>query len=215
MGDILFLSYSREDSQLIVSLAKLLRTATTAPVFLDQDSIKPGELWQDVIAESIQRATQVYVFWCEHAAGSTWVRQEFQRAIELGKPIIPVVLDRTVLPKELALYQTLDISGTSGHAIRTTPIRRRGCVLLLVVAGMLTASVVALPAAGLSDPTSTVWIAVILGATLSLVLVLAFYGVRWQARVMTRRKRTGYAAQRILAHAKTVEASRGSAGAYG
>ena len=92
--ETLFLSYGREDRALVTAVAKLVRTATTNTVFRDEESIPPGAKWEQAIEGAICRSSQVYVFWCEHAAASEWVEREYNTALELGKKIIPVLSGR-------------------------------------------------------------------------------------------------------------------------
>jgi hypothetical protein len=55
------------------------------------------------------------VFWCEHAKASDWVRREYLTALELGKKVIPVLLDDSEIPDALQL-QGVDLRGGGGHA---------------------------------------------------------------------------------------------------
>ena len=75
-----FVSYSRRDASLVDPVVRLLRAQDTL-VFRDTDSQQPGKRWRDQIETAIAEARTVVVFWCEHAADSKDVTQEWLRAI--------------------------------------------------------------------------------------------------------------------------------------
>lgn len=59
-----FISYSRHDEEVVKPLARLLAGVTADPVFLDIDSIKPGDIWESEI-ETALRASAVFILcWC-------------------------------------------------------------------------------------------------------------------------------------------------------
>ncbi len=62
----LFVSYSREDEPIVKPVVQLLRV-TESKVFLDVDSIAPGERWQEELESSLSRADKICVFWCLHS----------------------------------------------------------------------------------------------------------------------------------------------------
>lgn len=104
-----FAAYARKDARSVLELVRLIRM-TGAPVFLDVDSIPTGESWRETIHAAILNANLVAVFWTESASQSQEVQHEWQLALELKKPIVPVVMDGPALPPELAAYQGVDLS---------------------------------------------------------------------------------------------------------
>ena len=54
------------------------------------------------------------VFWCDHAYSSREIKKEYRRAIKLGKAVVPILLDFTRLPKDLAQYQAIDLRPALG-----------------------------------------------------------------------------------------------------
>ncbi len=99
-----FISYSRADKDLVGPVVEILKTAPTE-VFFDRDSIKPGDNWSQRLERAIKGASKFVIFWCTHSAHSHWVRKEWQLAIEDKKLIVPVLLDKTPLPRKLAAFQ--------------------------------------------------------------------------------------------------------------
>jgi len=103
----IFISYSHEDSSLVVPIVALLR-ASKALVFRDADSISPGKRWRAEIETAIFESSIVVVFWCHHAKNSTEVEKEFKSAIGNNKDVLPLLLDETPLPDVLSEYQYID-----------------------------------------------------------------------------------------------------------
>lgn len=120
MRPSIFVSYSHTDAHLVGPVVALLR-ASEAAVFRDADSLKPGKKWREQLEGALGSAQTVLVFWCRHAASSKKVRREYLAAIELRKDVLPVLVDATPLPAELAEYQYIDFQGAfrGGHAANT------------------------------------------------------------------------------------------------
>jgi len=105
----LFTSYSRRDGRQVAEIVRLLRV-TGAYVFRDEDSIQPGKKWRTEISEALTSADTVLVFWGRNAQASEEVRTEYEQAINLGKDIVPILLEPLILPPALADYQYVDFS---------------------------------------------------------------------------------------------------------
>ncbi len=58
----------------------------------------------------------IVVFWCEHSSASEEVAREYTLGIELGKDVLPVLLDATPLPPDLARFQWVDFRRLVGGA---------------------------------------------------------------------------------------------------
>ena len=96
-----FISYARQDSNWVYVAVSLLR-AGGAKVFMDVDDIEYGDRWKDVLQKSIAVCRRVLVFWSSAAASSRWVNREWVLALQLQKRVVPVSLDDTPLPPQLA-----------------------------------------------------------------------------------------------------------------
>ncbi|MBY0484090.1 toll/interleukin-1 receptor domain-containing protein [Nitrosomonas sp.] len=117
---LLFASYSRHDREIVKQLCALLRISGTE-VFRDEDAIRPGKKWRAVLADNLQRADCVLLFWSANAAISAAVRDEYQDAMSHKVDIAPVLLDGTPLPSSLAEYQWLDFR----NVVSVSPVPNR------------------------------------------------------------------------------------------
>lgn len=138
MPPSIFVSYSHEDSSLVGPVVALLR-ASEALVFQDADSIHPGKRWREEIGTAISAATTVVVFWCHHARASAEVGNEITAAVTQKKDILPLLIDETPLPQDLAEFQSIDFRKAfgDGHFGQDRPVpklARRWKVLWWVVA---------------------------------------------------------------------------------
>jgi hypothetical protein len=119
-----FVSYSRQDAPLVQGLLGFYR-AIDVRLFRDEDSIKPGQKWRIEIDAALEQCDVIMVFWCGHAAQSSEVRSEYERAISLDKRIVPVLIDHTALPVNLGQYQGIDLRATlSEHHTKWGPYFR-------------------------------------------------------------------------------------------
>ncbi len=81
--------------------ARVLR-ADDREVFFDQDSIRAGDTWPDVLREEVDRADRVWLGWSKYAAQSDWVRREYTAALAKGDGHLRIDrLDDTPLPDDL------------------------------------------------------------------------------------------------------------------
>ena len=110
----IFVSYSHRDSDLVGPVVALLR-ASEALVFRDADQLKPGAKWRQQLDTAISDSKIFVVFWCSHSRSSEEVRKEYTAAIEQHKDVLPLLIDDTPLPSELAEYQYIDFRAAFPH----------------------------------------------------------------------------------------------------
>jgi hypothetical protein len=125
---LVFVSYSRRDKDVIAPLVDLLR-ATGQSVFRDTDHIPAGSRWRMVLTDAIDRCRTLLLFWCHHSAGSAEVEKEYRQALTQNKIVVPVLIDPTELTDELAELQAIDLSrilGAHEERIVEVPILTRG-----------------------------------------------------------------------------------------
>ena len=90
MSKEIFISYSRRDQEFVTRLASDL-DAQVAGVWFDQSTIQIGEKWHDEIMEGIRDCKAFILVLSPDAVESRYVREEVNKALELGKTIFPVV----------------------------------------------------------------------------------------------------------------------------
>lgn len=110
----IFVSYSRNDSEIITPLVQMLRLSGTG-IFRDTDHIRPGTRWRTVLIEAVENCQLLLLFWCHHAATSAEVKREYTQALQQGKLLSPVLLDDTPLTAEMAEFQAIDMRGLFRH----------------------------------------------------------------------------------------------------
>src|SRR5512138_2927433 len=90
MSRDIFISYSRRDQEFVTRLASDLN-AHVAGVWFDQSSIQAGEKWHDEIMEGIRDCKAFILVLSPDSMESRYVREEVNKALELGKTIFPVI----------------------------------------------------------------------------------------------------------------------------
>ncbi|MCF6132610.1 DUF4893 domain-containing protein [Flavobacterium wongokense] len=105
-----FFSYSRSDSEFVLKLAKDLRSKGIE-LWLDQLDIKAGNRWDASIEAAITSASRIVVFLSPVSVASNNVMDEVSFAMETGKTIIPVLLDKCTIPFRLRRLQHIDFTG--------------------------------------------------------------------------------------------------------
>lgn len=105
----LFISYARVDLPIVRELVRLLHDGNYDPWY-DHDLV-PGVPWNDQLTRAIADCDLfVYVLTPESVA-SEYCLWEFKKAVELGKPVIPVLAQaRTALPDALSKLQYVDFT---------------------------------------------------------------------------------------------------------
>ncbi len=132
----MFISYARANTKVVVPMVRLLRAAGTR-VFIDTESIAYGQRWEQVILQALASASRVLVFWSREAAASEWVRREYTMALNrAGIPIVPVLLDETPLPAELAKFQALTELGPLVERARVLASSRSSLLWALRLVGI-------------------------------------------------------------------------------
>ncbi|MEZ4709939.1 MAG: SUMF1/EgtB/PvdO family nonheme iron enzyme [Caldilineaceae bacterium] len=107
----IFLSYSRQDAQIMQRIYADLRAAGFA-VWIDE-GLEPGTPhWQAAIEEAIRQARYMVVILTPSAKASPWVNNEIAYAQAHGRPVLPVLASgdfKDVAPLGLINVQHVDI----------------------------------------------------------------------------------------------------------
>jgi DNA-binding response OmpR family regulator len=107
----LFLSYSRQDTAKIETLATTLQQLGWS-VWWDRE-IRAGSSFDRVIEQALTNARAVIVAWSKHSVESDWVRAEAAHALESNK-LLPIRLDKIPLPLRFIHVHTIDLSDWTG-----------------------------------------------------------------------------------------------------
>ena len=86
----IFISYSRRDQEFVTRLASDLN-AQVAGVWFDQSAIQAGQKWHDEIMDGIRECKAFILVLSPDAVESKYVREEVNKALELGKTIFPIL----------------------------------------------------------------------------------------------------------------------------
>jgi len=92
-------SYSRHDEALVEPILTALRGEGLS-IWFDKD-IPGGALWEEIIARKYRAAGALLFFVSKASLASQRCSEEVSTARTLGKPIIPVLLERLKLPDDL------------------------------------------------------------------------------------------------------------------
>ena len=104
----IFISYSREDKTYANKLVQAL-IKQGLPVWLD-DQIDYGDKWPRVIEENLRKCQVFLLIMSPRSHKSHWVNCELTLALELKKPIFPLLLEGSRW-LEVGIIQTVDVQG--------------------------------------------------------------------------------------------------------
>ena len=115
MDNALFISYSSKDSSVVLPLGQLLQASGSQP-FIDIHDLQFAEEWKSQIDQAIQACRTMMVFWSRNAAKSEQVEREWKLAVELGKPVVPILLDKhSPLPAGLGKFHGVRLFDVIGR----------------------------------------------------------------------------------------------------
>ena len=105
----IFISYAHVDEYRVREMVEILRESGHDPWF--DHSLVVGTPWEDQLLEAIQTCDRFLYALTPESAGSKWCRWEFAQAVQLGKPIVPVLMQaNTPLDGALERIQYADFS---------------------------------------------------------------------------------------------------------
>ena len=92
-----FLSHNHQDKEKVRELANRLKVADIA-VWLDEESIHPGDSWADKIQEAIESTDAILIAISRHTSRSQWQSSEIAHAIAARRyrnmKVIPVLIEQ-------------------------------------------------------------------------------------------------------------------------
>ena len=114
MADRIFFCYAREDQAFAVPLAQELKQRGVA-VWLDQWDISAEADWDKTIDQALHDCARLLIVLSPASVKSGEVRGELREALDLGKPILPVLYQPCEIPRQLRVIQWVDFSGPGAH----------------------------------------------------------------------------------------------------
>lgn len=117
-NETIFFSYSRDDTEFVLNLAKNLRLAG-ANVWLDQLDISPGTRWDKAIENALTQSNTLLVILSKTSVESDNVLDEVSFALEEGKRVVPVLLESCEIPFRLRRLQYADFTERHKKGILT------------------------------------------------------------------------------------------------
>lgn len=113
----LFISYAHADEYLVrTQIVEILRDANHDPWF--DHRLIVGQDWQEQLFNAIQACDAFVYALTPESIASEYCRWEFEQAVEMGKQIVPVLLQKSDLPDDIKRLQWVDfIKGATGNAV--------------------------------------------------------------------------------------------------
>ena len=124
-----FLSHHSGDKPWVIALKAAL-VGRGVRVWLDQDEIRPGDLFIDALEQGVLVSRSVAVIVSPESLKSAWVEEEYQRALALStssRPelrIIPCLLRNAILPGFLGNRHWVDFRDASSFENRVDDLCR-------------------------------------------------------------------------------------------
>lgn len=112
-----FLSYSRSDDAFAMRLARDLRERGI-DIWVDQLDIRPSEHWDRAIERAVRDCRGIVVVLSPRSVASDNVADEISFAIDSGKSVLPVMIERCTLPLRITRMQVVDGTGNYETALR-------------------------------------------------------------------------------------------------
>jgi len=107
-----FLSYSRQNKDFALKLAKELKSSGF-PVWIDQLDIPTGARWDDELEKALKDCEIFMVILTPASSASDNVKDEIGYAIDTNKRILPILLENADVPLRLRRFQYVDFSNKS------------------------------------------------------------------------------------------------------
>jgi hypothetical protein len=111
-----FLSYSRSDERFALRLATDLRARGVA-MWIDQLDIRPSEHWDRAVERAVSSCRGLVVVLSPRSAQSDNVADEISFAIDSGKSVLPVMIERCTMPLRITRMQVIDATGNYEQAL--------------------------------------------------------------------------------------------------
>lgn len=111
-----FLSYARADQDFALRLATDLRSAGHE-VWVDQLHILPSQRWDRMVEAALRDCVGLLLVLSPRSVASENVLDEIGIALDIGRPVIPVMVEKCAVPLRLARVQFIDATGDYAAAL--------------------------------------------------------------------------------------------------
>jgi tetratricopeptide (TPR) repeat protein len=124
-----FLSHSSVDKPWVIQLKDALQRYGVS-VWLDQDEIRPGDLFVNALEEGLEQSRAVALIISPEAIASGWVKEEYARAVSLAQNkqsplrLIPVLLRDATVPGFLQSRHPVDFRDERMYAQKVWELAR-------------------------------------------------------------------------------------------
>jgi WD40 repeat protein len=105
-----FFCYAREDENFALRLARELKQQGVE-VWVDQWDIPPEADWDKTIDNALRECSRLLIVLSPASVQSSEVRGELRTALDLGKPILPILYRQCDIPRQLRIVQFVDFTG--------------------------------------------------------------------------------------------------------
>jgi hypothetical protein len=133
-GATVFICHASEDKQKATAVHDELKRARLEP-WLDQDALRGGDRWDDLIASTIEKVDYFVVLNSKALAAksreASYVNKEIKRALQaddlrlVGRFIVPASIDDTPLLEPLAKFHAVDLRKPEGMSELVRAIKRQ------------------------------------------------------------------------------------------
>lgn len=113
----LFISYSHTDRFLVDKMVAILRSGGQEP-WID-DELRVGSNWREQLRISIASCDGIVLAITPAWISSEYCQWEFTTAVDLGKFVIPIILEKTEIPARISDYQYVDFSENIEDSMKT------------------------------------------------------------------------------------------------
>jgi len=117
MDGRVFISYSHQDEEFVLRLARMLEERGVS-VWVDRGDIHAGAEWQHTIAQAVENSLAFLLVISPDSVESDYVAQEYSLAQAHDKPIVPLLYRKTKIPEyletNLSAFQFIDF-GKGGY----------------------------------------------------------------------------------------------------
>jgi hypothetical protein len=110
-----FIIYARDDLEVARKLAHLMKEVGLSP-WLDVDELVPGQVWKNAVLKALEESSVAVILVSKSIEKSGFVGEEMNAAMKLLQsrdasvvPIVPVRIDDSAVPEQLAQIQWVDL----------------------------------------------------------------------------------------------------------